>query len=352
MPITRRDILKYTAGAGLGLVAPLGAMRVSASAQAPFPVERGQARVVQAPLEAYREAKLSGGPGKDGIPSIDAPRFWSAQEADGNLDDADKVIALVADGRARAYPQRILVWHEIVNDAPGRQALAITYCPLTGTSLAFERGGDTFGVSGSLVNSNLIMYDRQTDTWIPQILAVAIQGPHAGAALVERPLVWTTWGRWRKRHPDTEVLSTRTGFARNYNTDPYGSYNPLDGYYQPDAPPLFPLMAEDTRFPPKSPVIGARTAKDAVAFPKDALREAGQLVHEGGGSVFVAVYDEGLDTGYVFESSRPPAAAAVVEGTGPGNVRWPAGFDARALNAFEAMWFAWAAFYPKTLVHA
>jgi hypothetical protein len=89
------------------------------------------------------------------------------------------------------------------------------------------------------------MYDRDTDTWFPQVLAVGIAGPHAGAALKERPMVWTSWERWRAAHPETQVLSTDTGFARNYQRDPYGSYNPLSGYYQPDSFVMFPLMNED-----------------------------------------------------------------------------------------------------------
>lgn len=344
--ITRRDVLNGAITAAVGFAVP-----ASARVVAPFPMERDDARFVPAPLEAYRRAKLSGGPPKDGIPSIDAPAFWSAEEAEEYLQTDDRLVGLVDGGRARAYPQRILVWHEIVNDTLGTTGFAVTYCPLTGTVLAFERGEATFGVSGRLVNSNLIMFDRQTDSWFPQILGVAIEGPHEGAALVERPLVWTTWGRWRKRHPETEVLSTRTGFGRNYNRDPYGSYNPLGGYYRPDAPAIFPVMQEDARFPPKSIVLGARTAKQAVAFPKDRLRDARQLVHEARETVFVAVYDAALDTGYIFEAPRRPAQAAVVNGTGPENVIWPDGLAARALNAFEAMWFAWAAFYPNTYVH-
>lgn len=349
--ITRRDLLKSTAAAGIGLVSGAGLAPSLTRADTPFPVERAEPRLVPAPLEAYRRAKLSGGPPKDGIPSVDKPKFWSAEEAGAYLQEGDRVVGLVEGGRARAYPQRILVWHEIVNDVPGQMPLAITYCPLTGTVLAFERGATTFGVSGHLVNSNLIMYDRQTDTWFPQILGVGIEGPHEGAALIERPLVWTTWERWRNRHPDTEVLSTWTGFARNYNRDPYGSYNPLGGYYRTDTSPIFAVTQEDARFPPKSMVLGARTAKEAVAFRKDKLREAGQLAHEGRETVFVAVYDAGLDTGYIFEMQHPPAGTAVVEGTGPDNVIWPSDPGARALNAFEAMWFAWIAFYPNTYVH-
>lgn len=184
---------------------------------------------------------------------------------EGYLDGGDIVFGLVENGVARAYPQRVLVWHEIVNDTVGGLGLAVTYCPLTGTALAFERAQTEFGVSGRLVNSNLIMYDRDTDTWFPQVLAAGIRGPHRSAALVERPVVWTTWQRWRAAYPDTEVLSTDTGFARNYNRDPYGAYNPRSGYYEPDSSTMFPLMNDDRRFPPKSEFIGARTRDAAVA---------------------------------------------------------------------------------------
>ena len=114
---------------------------------------------------------LSGGPGKDGIPSVDSPKYWNVEDANDFLDDGDIVFGLVENGVARAYPQRILVWHEIVNDVVGGVGLAVTYCPLTGTAIAFERGQTEFGVSGRLVNSNLIMFDRDTDTWFPQVLA-------------------------------------------------------------------------------------------------------------------------------------------------------------------------------------
>ena len=139
--------------------------------------------VLKERFETYRRARQEGGPGKDGIPSIDRPRFESADLAAVSLDASDRVIGIYVDGVARAYPQRILVWHEIVNDSFGERNLSITYCPLTGTGLGFERGETELGVSGKLVNSNLVMYDRASDTEYPQILAAGIDGEHAGRGL-------------------------------------------------------------------------------------------------------------------------------------------------------------------------
>ncbi|MFW6077345.1 MAG: DUF3179 domain-containing protein [Hyphomicrobiales bacterium] len=348
-PLTRRAVM-----AGAASVACWAAFDPVASAQgseagaAPYPTLTG-GRVMPSAADDYASAMMSGGPGKDGIPSIDQPQFLDAAAADDYLDGGDIVFGLVENGVTRAYPQRILVWHEIVNDALGGLNLAVTYCPLTGTAIAFERGDIEFGVSGRLVNSNLVMYDRATDTWFPQVLAIGIQGPHTGRALVERPMVWTTWQRWREAHPDTEVLSTRTGFARNYNRDPYGAYNPRSGYYAPDSGTMFPLMNEDERFPPKSVVLGARTDSAAVAVPLDKLRAAGRLELDAPGEVFTALHDSALDTGYMFRGRTD--AQAAVDGSGPGGVSWSGGDALEPVNGFEAMWFAWAAFYPETSVH-
>ena len=347
--LTRRMVMTQgMAAASAAVVAPTSPI-LAASGSAPYPT-LAEGRLTPAALQKYENAMMSGGPPKDGIPSIDAPQFWSAEEADGFLDGGDVIFGLVENGIARAYPQRILVWHEIANDVIGGLGLAVTYCPLTGTAIAFERGKTEFGVSGSLVNSNLIMYDRDTDTWFPQVLAVGVRGPHAGAALVERPMVWSTWRQWRDARPDTQVLSTDTGFARNYNRDPYGAYNPRSGYYAPDAALLFPVMNEDGRFPPKSVVIGARTDATAVAFPLESLREAGRLELSGPSESFTAVYDPILETGHVFRGRTSAEAAAT--GPGPFGVSWSGGPPLQPANSFAAMWFAWAAFYPQSLVHA
>lgn len=329
--LNRRQLI--TTAARLTLAATFAGVplaRLAASTAPPFPT-LGGGRVVPRPLDDYDRARLSGGPGKDGIPSIDAPRFWSPEEADRYLNGDDIVFGLVEGGVIRAYPQRILVWHEIVNDTVGGRPLAVTYCPLTGTAIVFERGSAEFGVSGQLVNSNLIMYDRSTDTWFPQMLAVGIEGPHMGASLVERPIIWTTWQRWRSAHPDTTVLSTDTGFARNYFRDPYGAYNPVSGYYTPASEPIFPLMHRDSRYPAKTMFVAARTETASVAFRLDSLRDAGRLELETGGETFIAQYDDAFDTGRILRAAGGPVP--------------------EPLNSYQAMWFAWAAFYPETAVH-
>jgi hypothetical protein len=304
-------------------------------------------------LEAYRAQVESGGPGKDGIPSIDRPQFLSAQEADRFLDDGDVVFGVVRNGEVRAYPQRILVWHEIVNDRLGKENVSITYCPLTGTALGFLRGDTSFGVSGKLLNSNLVMYDRATDSHWPQILATAIDGSEVGSQLTEFPVIWTTWKRWKALHPNTQVLSTRTGRARDYSADPYGSYNPLGGYYAAGTDTLFPVMHRDGRLPRREVVIGAREGKSAIAFRKSALREQKLIRGEAGGVRYLAVYDPKLDSAHVF---RNPTETALLRHEEISFTTQGPRLDGQPLSgepvpAFDAFWFAWAAFYPETALY-
>lgn len=308
-------------------------------------------RLVPAPPDTYWSASLSGGPGKDGIPSIDEPRFVSADEADGWLDGEDRVIGVYLDGEARAYPQPLLVYHEIVNDTVGGENVSVTYCPLTGTGIGFLRGDTELGVSGRLVNSNLIMYDRATDSHWPQILGAAVEGPLEGRGLEEFRVFWTTWERWRERHSETRVLSRRTGHVRNYRRDPYGDYTPLSGYYAEGSSTMFPLLNESDRFPAKREVFGFRTREEAVAVDMAALRKTSHLVHKGKDGDYLALYDPGLDTAWIYRADA---------GSVPDNLDdvafTPAGPSGEALqglepvNGFEAMWFAWYAFYPDTIV--
>ena len=337
--LNRRSLLKAglataavgTVGAGLHGMTRSSDILVSTSQAAtspPFPT--GRERPVSEAFETYRAEMRSGGPGKDGIPSIDDPDFIEADAAD-FLDDGDIVFGIEPETeRPKAYPQKILVQHEIANDRVDGTGLAVTYCPLTGTAIGFPRDQVEFGVSGRLLNSNLVMYDRTTDTWFPQVLGVGVKGPHAGAFLQEYPVVWTTWGRWRRKHPGTRVLSTDTGHIRNYQRDPYGSYNPVGGYYEPDSRLMFPVLNRSDRFAAKEMVLGARTPRGAAAFGLERLRKDGRIEAEIGGERVVATYDADLDTGYVHRN----------EASGD------------RVNAFQAMWFAWYAFYPETAVHA
>jgi len=297
----------------------------------------------------HLRGETSRGAAKDGIPSIDDPQFVDPDEFE--ADDGDPVFGLTFDGETRAYPQSVLVWHEIVNDVAAGVPISVTYCPLTGTAMGFYRGDTTFGVSGRLVNNNLVMYDRANDGRWPQVTGTAIEGPHEGESLREFRLVWTTWGRWRDRHPETRVLSTETGYARDYGSDPYGGYNPRSGYYARDhIATLFPdLVDGDDRLPKKAVVLGARTTAGAVAFEKAALRDESVLTADLAGDEVAAVYDAPLDTGYVYRTG-----GASVEAAGEGRVRVDGevhAADAVPLDrayAFDAMWFAWHGFYPET----
>ncbi|WP_255198912.1 DUF3179 domain-containing protein [Halorarius litoreus] len=366
-PIPRR---RFLAVAGLAAVAGCSS-RTPASGQGstPTPTDTtgtvppaGDASVPTAderlPLPTspakLREAARSGGPPKDGIPSIDDPKFVAAADAT-YLDPGDPVFGVVSDGVVKAYPQKILVWHEIVNDNLADRPVSVTYCPLTGTVQGFERGTTTFGVSGRLINNNLVMYDRATETWWPQILATAIPGPWNDdpeiKSLQEFRLIWTTWKRWRAQHPQTQVLSTDTGFAKNYNRDPYGTYNPRAGYYDNDNL-LFPAFNPDSRYERKTVVMGARTPNGAVAFLKRALRANKLMTGTIGDMPVLAVHDSRFDTGYIY--LNPEEAAFEMENgmvAGPDGTHTPDALPLDRIHTFDAMWFAWAGYYPETTVY-
>lgn len=322
-------------------------------------------------LDEFARHIVSGGPPKDGIPPIDHPKAIPATEADKILKDADIVFGVDDKGVVKAYPQMILVWHEIVNETIGGEKVSITYCPLTGSAVGFKGrskvdGSElTFGTSGKLVNSNLLMYDRQTESHWPQILGVAIDGPNKGNVLEEFPVVWTTWGRWKRRHPQTSVLSTETGFFRAYGRDPYGSYARRGTYYDSGGP-FFPVMATNNRFMAKQVVIGVKLNGFSLAIPKDAMqaKKVGQTIL--GGVPIVILYDEDLDTVRVY--SRQIGGRTLSFWLKNGKIvdietgsEWDLtgrstggrlkGLQLTSISAYDVMWFAWYAFYPETKVY-
>ncbi|MGQ0772543.1 MAG: DUF3179 domain-containing protein [Nitrososphaerota archaeon] len=192
----------------------------------------------------------SGGPPKDGIPSIDNPKFVKDAEF---VSDDDLVIGLRLNGETRAYPLFILVWHEIVNDKIGNTPVAVTYCPLCFTTQVFDRtinGKETeFGTSGKLYNSNLVMYDRNTDSMWSQALGKAVVGELTGYGLKRIPFDLAKWSDWKKLYPDTVILSTDTGHSRPYGSDPYGDY-------YTDSRVIFPVKNSDDRMHPKEIILG------------------------------------------------------------------------------------------------
>ena len=241
----------------------------------------------------------------------------------------------------------MLVYHEIVNDMFGDEPVAITYCPLTGTAQGFERGETTFGVSGDLVNSNLIMYDRGTGTRWPQLVATGTEGPLEGESLAEFRVIWTSWGNWQRAHPDTQILTSNTGYQRRYGSDPYGEYAPPSEYYANDRLIFEPLATTDDEHP-KEVVIGARTTEGAIAFNKDRLLDESLLRGEVDGDEFLAVADPVLETGYVYQHDGASVAPADNgEYTVDGEIAQADSLPLDRVLAFDGMHFAWYAFYPE-----
>jgi hypothetical protein len=221
---------------------------------------------------------LSGGPPKDGIPAIDYPQFVDVVTADGWLHDREPVLHVQVGEDARAYPLQILMWHEIVNDTVGDLPLAITYCPLCNTGIAFIRRVDDrvldFGTTGRLRFSNLILYDRQTESWWQQASGEAIAGALAGQRLRLYPVALVAWADFKTAHPQGQVLSRETGYRRNYGRNPYVGYDAIRTrpflYEGPETPAILPAMAR---------VFTLDLGGEAVAYPYAVLAREG-VVHD------------------------------------------------------------------------
>ncbi len=361
--LSRRQFLEFTALSAAGLGALGTGQNRTLSAQAP-------ATPVPSPLlDLFASNVQSGGPPKDGIPAIDEPRFVPAGDMDYLLKPDDQVFILAHAQEIRVYPQIVLVWHEIVNDVVGGDQLSVTYCPLTGSVVAFRGFAPdgsvlTFGTSGNLVNSNLLMYDRQTDSRWPQILGQAISGDMKGAGLEEIPLVWTSWERWKAEGIDAPILSAETGHLRSYGQDPYGAYAEANqGYYASDDL-IFPVLHKDERMGPKEVIVGVKVGEHQLAIPRHAAMAEGAWNLELGGQPLVAVRDASLDTVWVFSrqledqvmSFTMDGRDALRDQDGGAWVREGAelvGPDGERLPAaafYDAMWFAWYAFFPDTEV--
>ncbi len=244
---------------------------------------------------------LSGGPPPDGIPAIDEPTFIRASDVDW-LADAEAVLALTIGNDTRAYPIQVMTWHEIVNDTVGGVPVLVTYCPLCNSGVAFDRRVDgmvlEFGTSGLLYASNLVMYDRQTESLWPQVTGRAAFGALTGAMLEVLPLSPVGWADFRAAHPDAWVLSRETGHARDYGVNPYVG---LDN--DPDRAPLFGAPSQDDRIPPMKRVVAVGSGAASVTFVRSAVTQAGVLTDHVGDEPIVVLHAEGqapaLDDGLV-----------------------------------------------------
>ncbi len=316
-------------------------------------------------LDDFASNIISGGPPRDGIPPIEEPKYIPISQADAGMNDGDVVFVLEASEPVKIFPQYVLVWHEIVNEELDGEAISITYCPLTGSAVGYyglvAAGGTTFGTSGKLLNSNLVMYDRATESYWPQILGRAITGPSKGDELDQFPVVWTRWGLAKARYPDALVLSENTGFLRNYGSDPYGSYLDEGSYYY-RGDPFMPVMNRDDRLEPKEVVIGVKSGDSQLAILKSRVAEEKVANLVVGGAPIVAIYDEELDAVRIYsrqvegqilvftiedsmvvddQGSSWSVLGRIVEGPLEGASLEP-------VDYFDVMWFSWVAYYPDT----
>ena len=254
---------------------------------------------------------VSGGPPRDGIPAIDHPRYTSTEEAGSWLDPDEPVIAVELGGEARAYPLQVLIWHEIANDELGGTPIAVTFCPLCNSAIVFDRHFDgvvlDFGTTGRLRLSDLVMYDRQTETWWQQLTGTGIVGEHAGRELVRLPAAIVAWNEFRTAFPDGTVLSRETGHTR-----PYGS-NPYSGYDSATQPFLFPGVP-DPRLPAMERVLHVTAGGAERIYPFRAFTDGPVINDEVGGEPVVVMSRGGtlsvLDRNRIADSRRVPSAAA------------------------------------------
>ncbi len=206
---------------------------------------------------------LDGGPGKDGIPSIDNPNFVEVANVESYLGEADLVLVAKVGNEVKIYTHPILDWHEIINDDIGNEKFAVTYCPLTGTGIGWNRVIDgketTFGVSGLLYNSNLIPYDRETDSNWSQIRLDCVNGELSGREIELFPLFETTWSSAKRMFPNAKVVSTDTGFSRSYGSFPYGGYRTNNSIN-------FPVSNADERLAPKERVLALIDGASSVVY--------------------------------------------------------------------------------------
>ena len=316
---------------------------------------------------------------RDNIPSIDAPKFVGPSEASAWLKDVEPVVSLEIDGDARAYPLQILTWHEIVNDSVGDVPVAVTFCPLCNSAIAFDRRLDgvelEFGVSGNLRNSDLIMYDRQTHSWWQQFTGEGIVGEHAGRTLEHLSASIVSFADFKEANPEGRVLSRDTGYARQYGRNPYAGYDTFDGN------PFLFSGDLDGRLLPVERVIAVTVEDVDVAFPLTVLQEEGVInyaIEERDIAVFHKFgTTSALDASSIAES-RDVGAAGVFDATLDGqaltfSVRDGQIVDDQTGSAWDILgnavegplvgerltpvvhgnhfWFAWAVFKPDTIVY-
>ena len=323
------------------------------------------------PLESIR----GGGPLKDGIPSIDEPKFVSIDEAEALLDDDSFGMAVSINGDSRYYPFDILVHHEIVNDVIGGEPVAVTYCPLCVSAITFSRivNGETmsFGVSGLLNNNNLLMYNRtpesprfevdmHIETLWQQAIGEAVVGPLTGTELAVVPADNIFWPDWKSANPSGTVLSRDTGHVRAYGRDPYGSY------YTDNNSIYFPTSNTDNRLETKEVIFGIKEGGATKAYTEEALGRDNVVNDTVGGVAVVATQDPNTRVTRIFNRSvngtvltftrsgsnmKDDQTGSVWTFEGKSISGTYEGANLDHIDQIREFWFSWVAFHPETAIY-
>lgn len=291
---------------------------VQADEKQKVPKDHAYPKINEALFDFINENKVSGGVPKDGIPAIDNPKYVSAQKAEQKsyVKDDEIVFGIAYKDKTLAFPQDIMYWHEIANEEVNGEKISVTYCPLTGSVIGYK--GKNLGVSGVLYNSNLVLYDRETNSEIPQILGVGVTGDLRGTYLEQFPVIVTDWKHWKTQHPDTRVLSLETGHNRNYDRNPYPGYDDLLRVW-------FPLAAKSDKFKTKDWVFGIKNNGEFLAVPKEQFKTVQKDKIILGGDEIKLEYDSTFQTMRAYNENEE-------------------------IPAIQMYWFAWYAYYPETRV--
>jgi hypothetical protein len=276
---------------------------------------------ITVPLEFVKD----GGPPRDGIPSIDNPEFINISDAD-FLNNYDRILGVYFNGVPKAYPVRILNFHEIVNDEFKGHPVVVTFCPLCGSGLAFdamiEGNKRTFGVSGLLYNSDVLLYDRQSETLWSQILSEAVAGQLAGKKLETIQTYNTSWKNWKDQYPNTVVLSTNTGFSKDYSRDPYPEYYVSEKVW-------FPVLNTSDAMHPKAKILGLEINGNYKAYPFSELQKSKGIIQDNvDGQDLLIHYNKKEESAYITDA------------------------DNRIITSTTLFWFAWVAFHPDTEIYS
>jgi hypothetical protein len=309
-----------------------------------------------------------GGPGKDGIPSLDQPNFQSVDETT-YMFATNLIIGIKIGDKIKGYPHKILDWHEVVNDSLDNESFVLSYCPLTGSAMAWDINNDTgnteFGVSGLLYNSNLILYDRNTNSNWPQMLMESANGSKKGTFATQKIIFETTWETFKLMYPQAQVLSDNTGFSRNYSNYPYGSYRTA-----PDL--LFNVNNnDDVRLHRKERVLGVKIGSATKAYNISAFASDIEVINDSIGNKAVVIAGSKGDR-YAVAFERTVTDGTVLEFTAEYNqlpiimsdneenlwdingtaVSGPrTGEQLVTPFSYISFWFAWAAFYPDASIY-